>query len=266
MDGLGCSSAQMGCACTSPAALSYNCAEVKSFQSALLATIHPAQVKISGYQTRTPLPALSTVEDQIRILELDPGANDDLLVGHLRLVSLEDNTETPYEAVSYAWGDPSVVSTALIDGQETTIPRSASEALKQIRFPNQIRRVFIDAICVNQVDATERGHQVALMGKVYPRTSRTLICLGEDDGTFDKFLELSDIILNEIKREIGETENLADYLVDSFPKRSVLESFLRLRLGHDIQLLRTSLVPVSLSDARGCSGSKVNLLLRSISI
>jgi len=39
-----------------------------------------------------------------------------------------------------------------------------------------------DAICINQDDLIERGHQVRLMGRAYQEASRVLIWLGEEDG------------------------------------------------------------------------------------
>lgn len=38
---------------------------------------------------------------------------------------------------------------------------------------------WIDSLCINQADALERGNQVALMGSLYARASRTVVWLGE---------------------------------------------------------------------------------------
>jgi hypothetical protein len=39
--------------------------------------------------------------------------------------------------------------------------------------------LWIDAICINQEDITERGHQVQLMGRVCSKATRVLVWLGE---------------------------------------------------------------------------------------
>jgi hypothetical protein len=43
---------------------------------------------------------------------------------------------------------------------------------------NETRRLWIDAICINQASIEERNHQVGLMGKVYERAETVLVWLG----------------------------------------------------------------------------------------
>ena len=47
------------------------------------------------------------------------------------------------------------------------ITRNLYRALKQLRCNNQSRVFWIDAICVNQQDMDERGHQVQRMADIY---------------------------------------------------------------------------------------------------
>ena len=48
-----------------------------------------------------------------------------------------------------------------------------------------MRTFWIDQICVNQKDKTERNHQVALMGKIYAAATHVLSYLGPGD-TYDE--------------------------------------------------------------------------------
>jgi hypothetical protein len=53
-----------------------------------------------------------------------------------------------------------------------------------IAFP--MRPLWVDAICLNQVDEDEKAHQIPQMGRIYESASRTLIWLGNeaDDSSY----------------------------------------------------------------------------------
>jgi hypothetical protein len=50
------------------------------------------------------------------------------------------------------------------------------------------RQVWIDAICINQSDLAERGHQVGLMPKIYSRARNVLMYVGEDTPHSSEFV------------------------------------------------------------------------------
>lgn len=62
------------------------------------------------------------------------------------------------------------------------------EALRQVRHANHQRRLWTDAICINQRDVEEKGVQVNMMGEVYSKAQRVLVCFGDDgkDGELAK--------------------------------------------------------------------------------
>lgn len=57
-----------------------------------------------------------------------------------------------YETISYAWGDRNDRGAMDIDGQNMEIPRSASEALRQVRLPGRRCWLWLDAACINQAN------------------------------------------------------------------------------------------------------------------
>ncbi|KAG8162745.1 hypothetical protein KVR01_007223 [Diaporthe batatas] len=126
-----------------------------------------------------PLPT----SEHTRVLVLQPGPNDDErcpLSGSLKLLDIADADSEPFkfEAISYVWGRPKKSRVIIIDGQLLRITRSLRRALLQTRLPDRPRRLWADGICINQSDDTEKGHQVAAMGRIYTASQRTLICLG----------------------------------------------------------------------------------------
>ena len=51
-------------------------------------------------------------------------------------------------------------------------------ALVNLRDPQQERVLWIDAICINQMDLEERNHQVKLMAYIFARAQEVLVWLG----------------------------------------------------------------------------------------
>jgi Heterokaryon incompatibility protein (HET) len=55
-------------------------------------------------------------------------------------------------------------------------------ALTNLRKRDDIKWIWIDALCINQNDINEKNHQVSLMRQIYSRAERVLSWLGEEDG------------------------------------------------------------------------------------
>jgi len=84
-----------------------------------------------------------------------------------------------FEALSYVWGDPSVTTPIQVNDATLEIGINLRTALLNLRRADSIRILWIDAICMNQNDINERASQVAIMGDIYRKASRTVIWLGD---------------------------------------------------------------------------------------
>lgn len=124
----------------------------------------------------------------IRILFLEPAATFSApLIGELlhddREIILNDLTDTrQYETVSYAWGEP--VFTHWITLDRTTrlsITENVDSILRHLRKNHRQVRLWVDAICLNQQDAQEKGVQVQLMGEIYQCAQKLHLWLGSGD-------------------------------------------------------------------------------------
>ncbi|KAK8085997.1 HET-domain-containing protein [Apiospora phragmitis] len=134
--------------------------------------------------------SLDRSEQVIRLLYITPrkGSAAELHTYQLKHVSLDESPQ--FETISYCWGDPTPCRTVLIDGKELRLPRSSAAILEQISASSdQARVIWIDAVCVNQTDITERAHQVPLMARIYAQASRNIIYLGQGDAVCSKALE-----------------------------------------------------------------------------
>ena len=116
---------------------------------------------------------------QIRILRLHPG-RDDALRGTLRVASLTD--QPCYEALSYTWGRSTYEpQPCIILNENCNLPLTDNlyHALTRLRRSRRSRDMWIDAICINQSDTDERGHQVSFMGEVYREARQVCVWLGD---------------------------------------------------------------------------------------
>lgn len=90
-----------------------------------------------------------------------------------------------YYAISYAWGENTASAQVVLDGKPATVPYSAEEALRGVlaamskaALSAASAKIWIDAICINQLDQREKEQQVALMGDVYRCAKGVLVWWG----------------------------------------------------------------------------------------
>ncbi|RWA12343.1 hypothetical protein EKO27_g2758 [Xylaria grammica] len=114
-------------------------------------------------------------------------------------MSVTSLTETePFDALSYVWGDPSANGGSMIcNGQKIDITLNLWAALCQIWRQWPKKRVWVDAICINQNDIPERNQQVTMMGEIYSRARCVVVWLGESTEKCNELFEL----LQQAKRE-----------------------------------------------------------------
>ena len=121
---------------------------------------------------------LEANRNQIRLLALPPGQHHDTIVCHLKIVSLEAPGE--YEALSYAWGgsfdDREDIE---INGLDRDVGHNLAQALRHLRLADKERVLWVDALCINQDDVSERTEQVRLMRDIYRSARRTVVWLGD---------------------------------------------------------------------------------------
>lgn len=85
-----------------------------------------------------------------------------------------------FEALSYVWGVTLIPYTIFINDKEFFITSNLHGALKELRHPEHDRLLWIDAICINQNDNIEKGHQVQMMRDIYAKATTVCVWLGED--------------------------------------------------------------------------------------
>jgi hypothetical protein len=94
-----------------------------------------------------------------------------------------------YEALSYAWGTLPASEECICNGDGFYVSPTLYRALQRIYRDRELGWLWIDAICINQKDETEKASQVAQMGDVYTYADQVVVWLGEAEDESNMALE-----------------------------------------------------------------------------
>jgi hypothetical protein len=120
--------------------------------------------------------------DSIRVIEVYPGRSEDPFV-HCNIIRRRlSDPMLRYEAISYTWGDSPDRVTLSCGGNnaELLVTRNCYDALRSLRQSDKARTIWIDAICINQDDISERSAQVRIMDRIYAAAFQVVAYLGEE--------------------------------------------------------------------------------------
>ncbi|KAF2686437.1 HET-domain-containing protein [Lentithecium fluviatile CBS 122367] len=126
----------------------------------------------------------------IRLIEVLPPSPDD----RIRICMRQVHTPAEYCCLSYMWGDASRDEEILVNGQPVKVRRNLYAFLRRAQRQYPEMPLWIDALCINQDDNTERSHQVQRMGDIYSGAEAVLIWLEveeELDYVFDFCMEVA---------------------------------------------------------------------------
>ncbi|KAK5657901.1 hypothetical protein OQA88_2450 [Cercophora sp. LCS_1] len=159
----------------------------------------------------------------IRVLTVLPGLRGQPVECLLDTTLLE--TAGEYTSLSYMWGDPRERRTLFLNNNLWLVSRGVGDSLDRIRHVSESRRVWIDSLCINQLDMEERSRQVALMRDIYEQSVDCVVWLGEfpsgqssTNGPQvhwqgdERDEELIDTCLSILGRQLNDEENLAGAL------------------------------------------------------
>ena len=160
----------------------------------------------------SPLPTPGS----IRLITLLPGPQDAPLSCCISLTDI-GSPET-YEALSYEWGpeaelfplyccceDHSLTNSHNAGTEMPSVDYSDGfacmairinlrEALLRLRYGDKARRLWIDAVCINQEDNAEKSVQVGQMKDIYSQASLVIAWLGKDDGQTGEVMDAACVI------------------------------------------------------------------------
>ncbi|KAE8389578.1 heterokaryon incompatibility protein-domain-containing protein [Aspergillus alliaceus] len=122
----------------------------------------------------SPLPAGKWT----RLLILEPGPWDQDVIS-ATLVTSQIGRDS-YEAISYVWGNPGNIRQINCQGYSLNVTANLYLALRQVRRTSEPRRIWADALCINQLDLQEKALQVNMMGEIYSQAEQVIVSFGDD--------------------------------------------------------------------------------------
>ncbi|KAH6718052.1 heterokaryon incompatibility protein-domain-containing protein [Leptodontidium sp. MPI-SDFR-AT-0119] len=139
--------------------------------------------------------------NHVRLLCLLPAARSMRIECQLVPASLEPSSDC-YEALSYAWGkseDQHRKYPIWIDNIQVWVQENLHHALLALRKINQTRILWVDAICINQLDLEERGSQIQQMCGIYGQAERVVTWVGLDpDGESSLAMSFVEEVYNAV--------------------------------------------------------------------
>lgn len=132
---------------------------------------------------------LESPQEQLRLLYLLPGAQDEPINGELYTFYRE--TAPAYTAMSYSWGNAGDNEPLSINGITLSLRRSCHYVLWQARAHVGGSFIWIDSICIDQENLQEKGHQVRIMGSIYASADLVLVCIGPGTEDIDTITALA---------------------------------------------------------------------------
>lgn len=163
------------------------------------AIIRSAKVPGSPY---TPLKT-----GEFRLLLLEPGVAGAPL--KCKLVVCSRHNHVGYEALSYAWGNLENRVEVICNSLPLLVSENLADALRHLRSPSETRVLWVDAICIDQSDTTERGHQIQLMKSIFSEARRVLVWLGPaSQSTAEAFDLINRVVRTIVHRDQWRLEDV----------------------------------------------------------
>lgn len=118
----------------------------------------------------------SLKKGEIRIFILSPFIGPHRIECTLEHVLLSDQPD--FETLSYYWGRNSNYQSVHCEGGTLDVTESLYRILIYLAHRRrEKRRLWIDAVCIDQENNEEKGTQIQLMGKIYAQSRQTVVWL-----------------------------------------------------------------------------------------
>lgn len=148
-----------------------------------------------------PYSPLSELENDIRLIKINPGRTDDNIRCKMHHSQLAETLD--FTALSYTWGDPGSQKTIFIEEHAVEVTVNLFDALQHMRHAERPRTIWVDAICINQADDEEKNKQVLRMRYIYAMANSVEVWL----GNFEKEDELEAlVVIQKIGAVVGDHE------------------------------------------------------------
>ena len=158
---------------------------------ALLSSLRISSSSSSSITT-SPYTYLPVQDGEFRLVEIQAGKSDDPLICQIFHGRINEET---YEALSYTWATEDgkqelsqeiiVCLSGALGARTVRATVNCERALRRIRLDHEVRVLWVDALCINQGDLVECGHQVRHMQAIFANATKVIVYLGEASEACD---------------------------------------------------------------------------------
>lgn len=133
----------------------------------------------------------------------------------------KDYWDGSYEALSYTWGDEEEAEDLKVLDSSTDNPRitylkikpNLASAFRKLRTKDEPRRLWCDAICIDQENKKERSAQVSQMATIFGRAQRVLVWLGSETEKSERAISFIKrmLVLEDFDKLINDSTTVDDW-------------------------------------------------------
>jgi hypothetical protein len=121
---------------------------------------------------------IDSSQGEIRLLNIGAGNQCDDLVLSLEVVQLDNGPMMDYDAISYRWDIQANIELNNSTELHTYyLTEGHRQIIQDLRYTDHARRIWIDAICIDQGNIIERSQQIQLMRLIYTKACHVCIWL-----------------------------------------------------------------------------------------
>ncbi|KAI8716377.1 HET domain-containing protein [Fusarium sp. LHS14.1] len=135
--------------------------------------------------TKISYHSLDDPDRSFRLIKLQPSKDNETATSDNLVCDIEEHVRgdcPPYTALSYVWATPeSKREYVIANGNKVQISQTVENALRRLRFRQKPRWLWVDQLCINQVDENEKSHQVHQMHSIYSDADQVISWLGTGD-------------------------------------------------------------------------------------
>ena len=128
----------------------------------------------------------------IRVFTILPGT------GTIRCSMKHVGLDSDRTACSYVWGDSKPSQVILINERVFHVRENLHDFLLQMRKDEFLKPLWVDALCINQSNTSERNHQVQKMGSIYRGARAVVSWLGQGYASATQFMQFAAIVSKEV--------------------------------------------------------------------
>ena len=156
---------------------------------------------------------------QIRILEVLPGTAAENIKVRLTTINLDHDQ---FDALSYSWGGHLILRRVItVNNRSFLVRDTVLRFLREFRHPTEVRRIWIDGICINQGDNADKTQQLGMMDDIYRQAREVIVWLDAAPAEFQSAVEA----VQELAHSERDQINYTNFSSDSWhqPLRTILK-------------------------------------------